>query len=388
MIGDTSNNQKVLVQAPGGDVINSGFIAAAQAELKSNGGNIYALAGNNGGQIQATGTATQDGHVWLIATNGTANVSGLISATNANGIGGEIETSGAHVAINGARITTGRGGNWLLDPLDLDIDSAAATTIDTSLNAGTSVTLQTTATTTSGPGTPVVGNGDINVNSSIAWSTAASLTLSAYRNINIANEVGITNTSSGNLSLLSDNSASGTGTVNFTGSGNVNFSGSTGNVSIAYNPAGAVGVKYTSPTNYASNVMTNGSWSAPLLGSQGYGSVNTQLTAYMLVNNLTDLANVGTNLGGAYALGTDINANSTPFTPIGGTFTGTFDGMGHTLSNLPISSSATTNVGLFANNTGTIRNIGLFNETLNSSASSGYTGGLAGQTAASFSPHT
>jgi filamentous hemagglutinin family protein len=116
LITDSSGTQKVAVKAPGGDVTNSGFIQAAEVELKSNGGNIYALAGNNGGQINATGTATQDGHVWLIATNGTTNVSGLISATNANGTGGTIETSGANVAAGGATIKTGKGGNWLLDP--------------------------------------------------------------------------------------------------------------------------------------------------------------------------------------------------------------------------------------------------------------------------------
>jgi filamentous hemagglutinin family protein len=372
LISDSAGDQRVFVQAPGGDLTNSGYITAAQVELRSNGGNIYALAGNNGGQIRATGTATRGGHVWLIAENGTAHVSGLISAANANRTGGNIETSGAHVITNAATIKTGKGGNWLLDPDDITINSTLAGTIDASLNGGTNVTEQTTAAGTGGVG-------DITVASNIAWTSAATLTLSAYRNIAINSGITISNASSGNLSLLADNAATGVGTVNFSGTGKVDFSGSTGNVSINYNPAGAEGVKYTAPTNYASDVMTNNSWSAPLPGSQGYGSVNAQLTAYMLVNNLTDLANVGTNLTGTYGLGTDMNANSLPFTMIGGTFTGLFDGQGHVISNLPISSSAP-NVGLFAINGGTIRNVGLFNETVNSTASaSGNTGGLAAQ---------
>ncbi len=366
LISDTSNNQKVLVQAPGGDVTNSGFIAAAQVELKSNGGNIYALAGNNGGQIQATGTATQDGHVWLIANNGTANVSGLISATNANGSGGEIETSGAQLLTNGARIKTGPGGSWLLDPDDLTIDSVLAGTIETALNGGTNVTEQTTA---SGIG----GSGDITVASNIAWATSADLTLSAYRNIVFDPSFSISNSSAGNLTLRADNASTGTGTINFSGSNQINFSGSTGNVSLLYNPSG-----YTTPTNYSSNVLTNGAWTAPLSSSQAYGSVSTQLTAYMLVNSLSELAAVSTNLAGTYGLGTDINANSAAFNVISGTFTGIFDGQGHVISNLPIS-SASANTGLFAGNGGVIRNVGLFNEVVNSSAVSGSTGGLVGQ---------
>ena len=40
------------------------------------------------------------------------------------------------------------------------------------------------------------------------------------------------------------------------------------------------------------------------------GLVPNQFTAYMLVNNVTDLQNISTNLAGTYALGKDINAAS------------------------------------------------------------------------------
>jgi filamentous hemagglutinin family protein len=105
LIGDDSTHGRIIMQAPGGDVVDSGFIAAAQAELKSNGGNIYALAGNNGGQIQATGTATQNGHIWLIAEHGTTNVSDRLYAVDANGGGGAIETSGAGLTANHGNYT-------------------------------------------------------------------------------------------------------------------------------------------------------------------------------------------------------------------------------------------------------------------------------------------
>ncbi|MFT8423692.1 MAG: filamentous hemagglutinin N-terminal domain-containing protein, partial [Gluconacetobacter sp.] len=48
-----------------GDATNTGRITAAAATLASAGGNVYALAGNRRGLIQATGTKTIDGQVWL-----------------------------------------------------------------------------------------------------------------------------------------------------------------------------------------------------------------------------------------------------------------------------------------------------------------------------------
>ena len=58
------------VTAGSGDVTNSGTIAAAQAKLDAVGGNVYALATNNGGIIRATGTTTKGGHVYLSAGGG------------------------------------------------------------------------------------------------------------------------------------------------------------------------------------------------------------------------------------------------------------------------------------------------------------------------------
>jgi hypothetical protein len=246
-----------------------------------------------------------------------------------------VETSGAHVTTSGARITTGKGGNWLLDPDDLTIDSNLAGTIETSLNGGTNVTEQTTAS----------GSGDITVASNIGRSTGANFTLSAYRNIDINNGVAIANTASCNLILRADNAATGTGTVTFTGSGHVDYSASTGNVSVLYNPSGSASTKYNNPTDYSSNALTNGSWMNPY-----DGSVNSQLTAYMLVNNVTDLQNISTNLSGTYGLGADIDATSVSnFAYLGDSgspFFGIIDGQGHIINNLSITSSDAS-VGLF-----------------------------------------
>ena len=52
------------------EVVNSGTIAAANAELRANGGNVYALAGNTEGVITATGVAKRGGRIFLTAGDG------------------------------------------------------------------------------------------------------------------------------------------------------------------------------------------------------------------------------------------------------------------------------------------------------------------------------
>jgi len=213
-----------------GDASNSGTIKAAAAALASAGGNVYALAGNRGGLIQATGSQTIAGQVWLTAPNGTVNVSGTVTATNADGsggtivadgkntaldataqlsasgssggtvlvgiapggrneaatttiasgaqivatgagnAGGHIETSGQSLSLGSATIDAGLGGSWVIDPVDLTIGPLAALSIDFSLGFGTNVSEKTTG----GSG---FGLGDINVDAAITWKTSAVLTL-------------------------------------------------------------------------------------------------------------------------------------------------------------------------------------------------------------------
>lgn len=83
--------ESVKVEDESIGILNTGIINAVQAELKAVGGNEYALAINNTGEIRATGVETgDDGSVRLIADSGTIeNAStGKISAKNADGSGG------------------------------------------------------------------------------------------------------------------------------------------------------------------------------------------------------------------------------------------------------------------------------------------------------------
>ncbi|WP_198164046.1 MBG domain-containing protein, partial [Bradyrhizobium jicamae] len=462
-------NGKVLVRRPAqdGEIRNSGAIRATEVELRANGGNIYALAGNIGGAISATGVASKGGRVFLTSEGGSVNVTqkvvarriqadaptapvrsggeraftggdvvvsgdkvmvgGAIVAKGSNGAGGTavvtgrdvtltsgakidasgtsggtvliggdraggsdaarkflpqaianaqnatieagatimadgtsgaggnvvvwsdgatsfggaisatglrggfIETSGHAFDFAGGSVNAGPGGTWLLDPVDLTINSTLAATIASALNGNSNVTQETNA---AGSG----GSGDITVASGISWSTSATLTLSAYRNIAV--NANITSTGGGGLVLRADNAGTGTGTVTF-GGGQVSTAGA---VSIYYNPTGSNSTvnatKYTAPTqtNFSGNVT-------------GGATLKTN----MLVNTVFDLQNMKNNLAGAYALSRDIDASITStwnsgagFQPIGGSnsFTGNLDGQGHTISGLFINRPSDQYVGL------------------------------------------
>jgi filamentous hemagglutinin family protein len=135
-------------------VKNGGTIKASAAELKAANGNIYALAIQNNGLIQATTVTHQGGHIYLTADSGTIFNSGTLnaSATVAKGVGGsvllkstagkvvhsgtiiaqggqggaggKVEISGKQVALTGTVDTTSPGGttgSLLLDPSQLDV---------------------------------------------------------------------------------------------------------------------------------------------------------------------------------------------------------------------------------------------------------------------------
>jgi filamentous hemagglutinin family protein len=106
-----SGDDAVLVETGSGDVTNTGTVAAAQIALNAAGGNVYALAVNNGGVIRATGTKTQDGHVYLTAGDD-LTVNSSVSATNADGSGGTIVATASTVTVGGkARVSADGTGS-------------------------------------------------------------------------------------------------------------------------------------------------------------------------------------------------------------------------------------------------------------------------------------
>ena len=259
---------------------------------------------SDGSSFDASATESGDGGtITIIAKDTDFSGSALSRGGQHDGDGGLIETSGNRLAISGGMVNTGspRGnaGTWLLDPYDLTVDSSAATTISNALGSG-NVTLETTASGSTGPGnSDASGNGDIHVNSGISWGSDNTLTMNAYRDININADI----TVSGNSAGLTMNPGQGTAGTVFTGNnGEVSFLGS-------------------SPTLIISG--------------------NT----YTLIGDAASLQAMGTT--GNFALSRDIDASSiSNFLPIGHSttnnnssptaFDGVFDGLGHSVSRVNI----------------------------------------------------
>jgi filamentous hemagglutinin family protein len=83
-----AGDERLFVRPGGaGKITNSGTIAAAQAELKANGGNPYGLAINNTGTVRATGVVNKNGRILLTATGGTVKNTGTLAAKHATGAG-------------------------------------------------------------------------------------------------------------------------------------------------------------------------------------------------------------------------------------------------------------------------------------------------------------
>ncbi len=324
-----------LIQADGGRVLMS---AGARDSL-------LASAVNNSGVIQARTVESRGGTIILLGgmAAGTAHIAGTLDASAPHGgNGGFIETSGAHVKIaDSARITTaapaGSSGTWLIDPVDFTIAASGGDITGAALSAnlgGGNVVIQSS----NGAGGTA---GDVNVNDVVSWS-ANQLTLNAQNNININANLNASGT--GKLALeYGQGTVAGTGnSYNFSNGAKINLPAGN-NFSTKQGSTGAT-------FNYT--VITD-------LGAAGSTST-------------TDLQGISGNLGGRYVLGADIDASATSgwnsgagFAPLGPSnvvqFTGTLDGLGHTISGLTINRPTDTYVGLFGyvGVSGRINNLGL-----------------------------
>ncbi|MDX9706306.1 MAG: filamentous hemagglutinin N-terminal domain-containing protein, partial [Azospira sp.] len=180
-------------------------------------------------KVGAGGTAV----LWsdVAKAGGFTQMDGAIRATGAGGgTGGKVETSGHVLGVSGM-VNAGAGGEWLLDPVNITIANSGGqvtpTNIVNALNAGTSVTIDTTGTgsCTGGVTCGATGNaGDIAVNNSIvtgAMANDATLTLKAYRNITMAGNTTIDATQNSNAHKLnvvfqanaSDSDGTGAGSI-------------------------------------------------------------------------------------------------------------------------------------------------------------------------------
>ena len=233
------------------------------------------------------------------------------------------------------------GGEWLMDPYDFTIDSPVATSIEVALNANTNVTEQTASSNTSGYGTQSSGSGDINIDTPIAWDTAASLTLDSSQGININSTITVT--------------ANGTLNLNYNGYGQASRGDDEGGINF---PLGSSG--------FTGNIQFTGTF-----GGNPSGSLTINGTSYTLVNaNNLGLVGITGNYS-HYALVTNITVPS-GFTPISLGFGDDFNGLGHTISGFAFTPPPNTydwDVGLFDSIPidGGVENLGVTNVDIHGS---------------------
>lgn len=331
-------------------------LAANGGLIQANGGQVLLSAGardsviasvvNNSGVIEARTVENQSGTIVLLAgmAAGTTQVGGTLDASAPNGgNGGFIETSGARVKVaDDAKITTlaadGRTGTWLIDPSDFTVAASGGDMT----GAMVGLWLKTNSIKLSSDSAA----GNVNINDSVSWS-ANTLTLNAANNINI------------NAVL----DASGTAGLALEYGQGALAAGNTG----TYNVRAPV------------NLGANGSFSTKL-GSNG------TVRNYTIVTDVYALQNIHDKLSGKYVLGKNIDASVTAgwnggdgFEPLGTAsqaFTGSFDGLGHTVSGLTINRPGMGYVGFFGIAEGQIRNVGLVSLSVKGL---GAVGGLAGR---------
>lgn len=369
LIGKTVQNEGIIaatlgnVQLAGGDkislningnsliklTIDQGTLNALvenKGLIKADGGQVYLstqslnaiLDGmvNNTGVIEAQTLNDVTGKVVLYAHGGTANIGGTITAKD-----GFVETSGDKVKIDDHFII--KANEWLIDPVDFIVSATGGDITGTALSnnlTGTSVTIQSSS---GNSGT----NGDIFINDAVTWNSGKTLTLNAYHNIYINSA--ITANNSGKVALYYGQGALATGnTATYIINAPINLS---------------AGQNFD--TKLGSNgVVTN--WTVITdLGNEGS-------------TTRTDLQGISGALAGNFVLGANIDASTTSswnsgagFQPLGNNastpFTGKFDGLGHTISNLAVNQSTFNFDSVFGYTQGSlIRNIGLaFSDELN-----------------------
>jgi len=356
--GDATNVGQLIAESGslglfGTVVRNSGAVSADSATME--GGKIVFRASQRveaGGTISASGAGGGTIEVLADMQSGTVNVTGNINASApVSGNGGFIDTSAAHVQVaDSARVTTlaanGANGTWLIDPFDFNIAATGGNmtgaALSTSLAAGNVVIASTSGTTGV--------NGDVNVNDVVSWSVNK-LTLNALNNINIS--------------------------ANLNGSGTASLALEYGQLTST-----GIGAGYFLKNGVQINLPAGNNFSIKV-GSLGAATNYYVITSLGNSGSVTgiDLQGINGNLAGNYVLGGDIDATATfgwnagqGFSPLGNgatMFSGNFNGLGHSISNLTINGPSY--AGLFGRigAAGKVADVGLLGGAVSGNLSAG-----------------
>ncbi len=310
----------------------SGSFAGGNTLLAYTNANNATGAQNAATLAGATSTANQSGiniygnAVTVATTATTLSAAPTLAQAKASALLADGGIAAAATAINGA---SGRGF----------VATGASFTVDESVTTGDTFVVRTTA-----------ANAPIKVTSPITIQSGGSLGLYT----------------TGALALGANVTVNGSGSVGF-----------------AYDAA--------SPTNFSFARGASLSYFDASGNALGAAPGNQSLTIngqnYSLLYNMADVAGVNGNLSGRYALASNLDASGTTYTtgviaggdPSAGfpsPFSGTFEGLGHTISNLTIAAGNNNLVGLIGYSTGAVRDIGLAGAAVTGSSS---VGGLVGR---------
>jgi len=386
-LSDLAANQQ-LIEADGGLVI---MTAGAQRAL-------LASVVNNTGVIEARTVLNHEGTIELLGgmSAGTVQVGGTLDASAPQGgNGGFIETDAAHVEVaNAAKVTTaaatGLTGSWLIDPEDFTVAASGGDITGAGLSkelGTTSITLESSAGTKAPS-----GSGNVNIDDTVSSSANTSLTLTASNNVNVNENI----TATGGTAGLAINPNTANGTETASGAGTFNLRAGAALVLSGANERLSISTpSYTLGTGAQINLanVSPTSTTALVIGGVSYTVINSLGAAGSTTG--TDLQGIEAKPAGHYALGSNIDASATAtwnsngaatpvyagFTPIGSAaapFTGTFEGLGHTISNLTIDRPTMSDVGLIGESGkgAVIRDVGLIGGSVSGAS---YVGALVGQ---------
>ena len=313
--------QAAAISSAVASIMHSGSIDTSGAQ----GGAVQVLAENGKIKIDGSIKANSSGNdshdqalkggdiiIGRDEENGALSKTTDVSGATLQSQGGLIETSGHQLSVSDAKI---KAGNWLLDPYDIEITDAAnaltagyttkvtTETLQTALNAGTAVTIQTTGAT-SGVAFDITGtnsgSGNILVSSTISKTSNtsaggatpdASLTLNADKDITFNASVV---SSSGKLNLrtnLASSLAVNTMSINsnITTNGG-NFIATTGSRGVI----NATSASINSGTGYIS------------MSNAGAASINA-ITGEITTGGLTNYAGSGITLSNTALSGSYVN---------------------------------------------------------------------------------
>lgn len=417
LLGDTVSNQGVITATKGtvalaaGEKITLNFngdslllvtldegalnaLVENKQAIYADGGKVFLTAKaanevlgsqvNNSGIVQARtlGDLTR-GEIVVNAYGGTANIDGTLDASApTDGDGGTIETSGKKVKISGsAAITTkansGTNGEWVIGSDGYTVAASGGDITGARLSSLLDAnTTNIRINSTSGSGS----NGALNVNDVVTWSSDAKLTLEASSDVGV-NAAISTAGNSASLTLTAGEDINVNAGITLSGSNAVLEMNYGGDYHILTS-ASYSGTTTDADGNLVANSAPEGAEYASITLSGANAGLMINGNSYTLIHNIAELDaideyNAVTGSGtekkkdGHYALAQDIDAQGYTFlkslisTKSSTSFAGTLAGLGHEVSNLTISASATDYIGLFGYiNLGTVRDLGVVNANI------------------------